>query len=109
MATTAERTRSSSTSRGGQTVWDTIVNFHHGDAVTIWGFRAGVTSMNWSENEGAAGAKGATLHAEVNGAGTGVNASVTFAGMSVVEAQAKLGISNGNVGGNSYIYLRHDG
>jgi serralysin len=95
--------------RGGQTVWDTVVNVHHGDAVTIWGFRAGVTSMNWSENEGAVGSKGATLHAETNGAGTGVNASVTFAGLSVAEAQAKFGISNGNVGGNSYMYIHHDG
>lgn len=95
--------------RGGQTVWDTVVNFHHGDAVTMWGFKAGVTSMTWSENEGAVGAKGATLHAEINGEHTGVNASVTFAGLSVAEAQAKLGISSGNVGGNDYLYMHHNG
>ena len=62
-----------------------------------------------SENEGAAGSQGATLHAEINGAGTGVNASVTFAGLSVTEAQTKLGISNGSVGDNSYMYMHHDG
>ncbi len=95
--------------RGGQTVWDTVVNFHHGDAVTIWGFQAGVTSMSWSENEGAEGARGATLHAEIHGAGTGVDASVTFAGMSVSEAQAKLGVSAGSVGGSNYLYMHHDG
>ena len=95
--------------RGGQTVWDTIINFHRGDALTIWGFRPGITSMIWSENEGAAGSRGATLHAEINGAGTGVNASVTFAGLSVTQAQTKLGISNGSIGDNSYMYLHHDG
>lgn len=95
--------------RGGQTVWDTVVNFHHDDAVTIWGFRPGVSTMIWSENEGAVGGRGATLHAEINGAGTGVNASVTFAGMSVVEAQAKISSSVGNVGGNDYMYMHHNG
>jgi serralysin len=95
--------------RGGETVWDTVVNFHHDDAVTIWGYRAGVSTMTWSENEGAEGARGATLHAEINGAGTGVNASVTYAGMSVAEAQARLGVSSGNVGGNDYMYMHHNG
>jgi serralysin len=95
--------------RGGQTVWDTVVNFHHGDAVTIWGFRAGVSTMSWSENEGAVGARGATLHAQINGAGTGVDASVTFAGMSVADAKAKLGVSAGTVGGNSYLYMQNIG
>jgi serralysin len=95
--------------RGGQTVWDTIVNFHHGDAVTVWGFKPGISSIGWGENEGAVGARGATLHAEINGAGTGVNASVTFAGLSVAEAQARLGISSGNTGGSSYLYLHHNG
>ena len=95
--------------RGGQTVWDTVVNFHQGDAVTMWGFQPGVTTMNWSENEGAEGARGATLHAEINGAGTGVKASITFAGMSVVDVQSKLSISNGNVSGSSYVYLHNNG
>ena len=95
--------------RGGQTVWDTVVNFHRGDAVTIWGYQPGVSTMSWSENEGAEGARGATLHSEIKGAGTGVNASVTFAGMSVAEAQAKFGVSTGNAGGNNYLYMRNNG
>lgn len=95
--------------RGGQTVWDTVVNFHHGDAVTIWGFKAGTTAVTWGENEGAEGFKGATLHAEIDGAGTGVNASVTFAGMSLADAQARLGTQTGSVGGSSFMYLHHDG
>jgi serralysin len=95
--------------RGDQTVWDTVVNFHGGDAVTIWGFEAGTTSITWAENEGAEGFKGATLHAETHGAGTGINASVTFAGMSVADAQSKLSTQTGNVGGSSFMYLHNDG
>jgi serralysin len=95
--------------RGEQTVWDTVVNFHHGDAVTIWGFEPGTTSITWGENEGAEGFKGATLHAETHGAGTGINASVTFAGMSVADAQAKLSTQTGNVGGSNFMYLHNDG
>ncbi len=95
--------------RGGQTVWDTVVNFHRGDAVTIWGYQPGVSTLSWSENEGAEGAKGATLHAEIKGAGTGVNASVTFAGMSVADAQSKFGVSTGNAGGNNYLYMHNNG
>jgi len=95
--------------RGGQTVWDTLVNFHRDDAVTVWGYKGGTSSMTWSENEGAEGSKGATLHVETHGANTGVNASVTFAGLSVAEAQAKIGMSAGNVGGNDYLYMRSNG
>jgi hypothetical protein len=95
--------------RGGQTVWDTVVNMHHDDAVTIWGYKGGVSSLTWSENEGADGYKGATLHAEINGPGTGVTASVTYAGMTVAEAQSKLGVSTGSVGGNDYLYMHHTG
>ncbi len=95
--------------RGGQTVWDTVVNFHHGDAVTIWGYQPGVSTMSWGENEGAEGAKGATLHSEIKGTGTGVNASVTFAGLSVAEAQAKFAVSTGNAGGSNYLYMHNNG
>lgn len=95
--------------RGQATTWDTLVNFHGGDAVTLWGFVSGTSSYTWSENEGADGYKGATLHAETHGAGTGVNASVTFAGLSVAEAQSKLGLSTGIAGGISYLYVQNHG
>lgn len=95
--------------RGTATTWDTLVNFHRGDAVTLWGFDGATSTYTWSENEGAAGFKGATLHAETHGPGTGVNASVTFAGLSVADAQSKLAASAGTVGGISYLYLQDYG
>ena len=94
--------------RGG-TTWSTIVNFHHGDAVTIWGFQAGVSTLPWTASEGAGGYKGATLHSELAGAGTGVNASATFAGISLADVQAKLTTTSGTVGGLSYLNIAYTG
>lgn len=87
-----------------QVTWDTLVNFHPGDAVTLWGFNAASTMAVSSSTEGAAAYQGATIHAETGGAGTGVNASITFAG--VTQAQlAGFAISQGAVGGESYLYI----
>jgi hypothetical protein len=95
--------------RNGGTVWDTVVNFHGGDAVTIWGFNPGVSTVSWTDNDGVDGFRGATMHAEIHGLGTGVDASVTFAGLSVAQAQSRLSSSTGNVGGNDYLYMHNDG
>ncbi len=91
------------------TTWSTVVNFHHGDAVTIWGYQAGVSTLPWTASEGADGYKGATFHSELAGAGTGVNASATFAGISLADVQAKLTTTNGTVGGLSYLNIAYTG
>ena len=93
--------------RGGQT-WSTLVNFHHGDSVTIWGFQQGVSTEAWTASEGAAGYTGATLHSELAGAGTGVNASATFAGLEYGDL-AKLTVQTGTVGGLSYLNVSYNG
>lgn len=91
----------------GRVTWSTVVNFHAGDSVTLWGFVPGKSALSWgSGSEGAAGYQGATLHTETAGAGTGVNASVTFAGMTQADA-ANLAMSSGTVGGESYLSLVH--
>ena len=41
-------------------------------------------------HQGAAGYQGATLHSELGGAGTGIDASVTFAGMTAADPQDRL-------------------
>jgi len=91
------------------TTWSTIVNFHHGDDVTIWGYQAGVSTLPWTASEGADGYKGATIHAELAGAGTGVNASATFAGISLADVQAKFTTTSGIVGGLSYLNVAYKG
>jgi len=95
--------------RNGQTVWDTVVNFHANDAVTIWGFQAGVSAVTWTDNDGVDGFRGATMHTEIHGLGMGVDASVTFAGLSVAEAQSRVSSATGSIGGNDYLYMHHDG
>ena len=93
--------------RGGGTMWDTLVNFHAGDAVTLWGFVPGQDTMGWAGVEGAAGYQGATLNASLaDGAASG---TVTFAGVSLADAQSKFTTSTGTVGGASYLYIKYAG
>jgi len=89
------------------TTWDTIVNFHPGDSATLWGFVAGQSAMVWANNEGAAGHTGATIHAAFAGAGTAINGSLTFAGLSLADAQGKLSLTPGSAGGRSYLYVHY--
>ena len=95
--------------RGSQTTWSTAVNFHHGDAVTLWGFDGASSTYQWAAQDGAAGYQGATIHAQTAGAGTGTNASLTFAGVGLADAQSKFAISTGSVGGEHYMYVAYTG
>jgi len=56
-----------------------------------------------------AGYTGATLHSAFAGAGTAVNGSVTFAGLSRADSQSKLSVTPGNAGGRSYLSLHYNG
>ena len=102
--------------RGGGVTWSTINNFHHGDAVTLFGFVAGTstgldatTGQGAFTTDGAQGYQGATLHAELAGAGTGVNASLTLVGLSVADAASKLTVTTGSIGSSSYLYVAYTG
>lgn len=95
--------------RGTAVVWNTLRNFHAGDAATLWGFVPGVSSYHWDPAiSGAAGSTGATLRANIIGGtgrnGDGVDASITFAGLSVAQAQG-LSIVTGTQAAGSYLYL----
>jgi Ca2+-binding RTX toxin-like protein len=63
--------------RGGGVTWDSVENFNHGDLLVLWGWNTGVTTYNWTPNDGYPGYTGETLHASLNGDGA-VTASVTF-------------------------------
>jgi len=91
------------------TTWDTIVNFHPGDSVTLWGFVSGKSTQAWAADEGVAGYTGATFHSAFAGAGTAVNGSVTFAGLTFADSQSKLSVTPGNAGGRSYLSLHYNG
>ena len=89
------------------TTWDTVVNFHPGDALTLWGFISGTSITSWAASEGAQNYAGATLHASLAGAGTPVDASVTFAGLSLATEQSHFAITTGTSGGLPYLYVKY--
>ena len=94
-------------------VWNTLRNFHAGDAATLWGFTAGVSSYTFDPNPaGAPGSQGATLRANIVGGagrtGTGVDASITFTGLSLAQAQGLQIVTGSNAAGN-YLYIYNPG
>ena len=99
--------------RGTAVVWNTLRNFHGGDAATLWGFTAGVSSYTWDATvAGAAGSTGATLRANIVGGsgrtGNGIDASITFAGLSVAQAK-NLQIVTGTQAAGNYLYISNPG
>ena len=94
--------------RGGAVTWSTIVNFHEGDQITFWGFVPNQSTQNWVDADGVQGFTGLTLHSELGGAGTGVNASATLTGLSTVDL-SKLTITTGTVAGSDYMLIQYTG
>ncbi len=94
-------------------VWNTIRNFHAGDAATLWGFAKGVSAYHWDTAlAGAAGSQGATLRANIAGGagrtGSGIDASITFTGLSLQQAHS-LQVTTGTQAGNPYLYVYNPG
>lgn len=94
-------------------VWNTIRNFHAGDAATLWGFASGMSTYRWDTAlSGAAGSQGATLRANIVGGagrtGSGIDASITFTGLSLQQAR-NLQITTGTQAGGTYLYVYNPG
>ena len=94
-------------------VWNTLRNFHAGDAATLWGFTAGVSSYRWEPTvTGAPGSEGATLRANIVGGsgrtGDGIDASITFTGISVEQARG-LQLVTGTQPAGNYLYIYNPG
>jgi Ca2+-binding RTX toxin-like protein len=86
-------------------IWSTMVNFHVGDAATVWGVTPQDFQLNWADNEGAAGFTGLTLHATSAGKPT---ASLTLPGYTTTDLNnGRLTVSFGNdpVSGSNYMYV----
>jgi Ca2+-binding RTX toxin-like protein len=86
-------------------IWSTVVNFHSGDAATIWGVTPQDFALNWVDGQGAAGFTGLTLHATAPGIST---ASLTLAGFTQADmASGKLAVSFGSdpVSGSAYMLI----
>lgn len=77
--------------RGGQATWNTVVGWSAGDQAVIWGWQPGASQMRWDGWSGAAGAQGATLHADLNGDGN-IDVSMTWSGMGVDQLPTARGL-----------------
>jgi hypothetical protein len=93
-------------SGAGQNTWDTLLNFHAGDTLTLWGFNAASGTANWSDGSGAAGYQGATITAAF-GDGSSTSATATFAGLSLSNAQ--FSTTTGSSGGLDYLAVTRTG
>ena len=90
--------------RNQGTTWDTIVNFHGSEMVTIWGYQAGVSKYTIEADKGAAGYTGATLRIDLNGTGDFNHTSLTFAGHSVDDV-SHFTLSTGEASGQPYLMI----
>jgi V8-like Glu-specific endopeptidase len=89
-------------------IWDTLVNFHQGDAATIFGVTQSGFTFDWENGQGAAGYTGLTLHASE--ADNPVIASVTLAGFNSADlTNGVLAISYGTTDGSPYMYIYDKG
>ena len=86
--------------------WNTVANFHSGDAVTFWGISPSAAALTWVNSAGAAGYTGLTLHARTPG---GQTASLTLAGLSQADmSSGKIVTQFGHdaASGSDYLYVR---
>jgi uncharacterized repeat protein (TIGR03803 family) len=95
-------------SQSTSSVWSTVVNFHAGDAATIWGItQNGSFNLNWVNGQGAAGYTGLTLNVTAPGV---PEASLTLSGYTTANlptgTDPTLTTSYGTVNGTPYLYIQ---
>lgn len=82
-------------------VWNTVVNFHPGDMVTLYGFTPGKSIYGLTAFEGAPGYGGLTVNADLAGTGN-VTAKVTLTGLSAADL-SHISFTTGVSGGIPYL------
>ena len=85
-------------------IWNTVANFHAGDAVTLFGITPTSKAVAWADGQGATGATGLTLHATQAGA---PQASFTLAGYTTADlGNGRLDVTYGTEpDGTPYLYV----
>jgi serralysin len=66
--------------RGGTTTWATITDWEAGERLSVWGWRPGVSQVQWVDRAGAVGWEGVTMHADLDRNGV-IDTSVTWTGL----------------------------
>jgi Ca2+-binding RTX toxin-like protein len=87
-------------------IWDTVVNFHAGDAVTFWGVTPAGFSLDWVDGQGAPGNTGLTLHATAPGKPTASLTLVGFNKSALSNGQLSISYGTDPAGGGSYMYIK---
>ena len=83
--------------------WSTVRNLQAGDAATLWGVTAKDFALSWVDDQGAADAKGLTLHATAAGKQT---ASLTLSGYGTNDlSNGRLALNFGQNDAGSYLYV----
>ncbi len=80
---------------------DTLTGFGGGDAVVLWGFRAGISTFAWSNSP--AGAAGRILRADIPGTGAATT-SLNFAGRTANDTD-RFAISLGRFNGLDFLSI----
>ncbi len=86
--------------RGAAGVFNTVVNFHPGDMVTIFGYTPGSTNF-WTASDGAPGYTGLTLNANIPG---NAFTKVTLTGLTTAD-ESHLLLQTGTSGGIPYLAI----
>jgi hypothetical protein len=85
--------------------WSTLVNFHTGDAATVWGVTPADFSIAWVAGEGAPAYSGLT--AQITAAGKPAE-YLTLAGMTPADlSNGHLAAQFGTVAGKPYMEISH--
>jgi V8-like Glu-specific endopeptidase len=87
-------------------VWSGLVNFHSGDAATVWGVTPADFNLSWKDDMGAVGYKGLTVIATKNAPG-GAIAAATITGYTTADlSDGKLSVAFGTAAsGDNYMYI----
>ena len=67
--------------RGGSTTWATVTDWSADERLSVWGWRPGVSKVQWVDSAGAPGWTGVTMHGDLDGNGV-IDTSVTWTGLS---------------------------
>ncbi len=78
-------------------VWSCITDWEDGEALTLWGWTAGVSKAAWSESDGLPGYLGATMFADIDGNGR-VETAVTWTGRTLASIPAAKEMTVSGIG-----------
>jgi Ca2+-binding RTX toxin-like protein len=75
--------------RGGTITWATITDWQANERLSVWGWRPGVSTVQWVDSAGAIGYTGVTMHGDLDGNGV-IDTSVTWTGMTAAQLPTPL-------------------